>query len=139
MIVIYNEYITIKAKYINKLNLIKTLSHIFYKYNLQIRLQYLDLSFTYNDTYNWGGVASEKTLRNWQRVSNIRTQLNTTSNIVLGISPTSATNHGQWFFSDGLMLIDLTETFGAGNEPTKEWCDQNIPYFTGTISLKLNK
>lgn len=25
-----------------------------------------------------------------------------------------------------LMIIDLTETFGAGNEPTKEWCDENI-------------
>lgn len=24
------------------------------------------------------------------------------------------------------MLIDLTDTFGAGNEPTKEWCDSNI-------------
>lgn len=25
-----------------------------------------------------------------------------------------------------LILIDLTEAFGAGNEPTKEWCDNNI-------------
>lgn len=25
-----------------------------------------------------------------------------------------------------LMLIDLTDTFGAGNEPTKAWCEQNI-------------
>ena len=25
-----------------------------------------------------------------------------------------------------LMIIDLTDTFGAGNEPTKEWCDANI-------------
>jgi len=24
------------------------------------------------------------------------------------------------------ILVDLTETFGAGNEPSKEWCDQNI-------------
>lgn len=24
------------------------------------------------------------------------------------------------------MLIDLTETFGEGNEPSKEWCDNNI-------------
>lgn len=29
---------------------------------------------------------------------------------------------------DGVMLIDLTDTFGAGNEPTVEWCDENIPY-----------
>ena len=25
-----------------------------------------------------------------------------------------------------MMIIDLTDTFGVGNEPTKEWCDANI-------------
>lgn len=29
---------------------------------------------------------------------------------------------------DGLMLVDLTECFGQGNEPSLEWCDTNIPY-----------
>lgn len=24
------------------------------------------------------------------------------------------------------IMVDLTDTFGAGNEPTKEWCDENI-------------
>ena len=38
-----------------------------------------------------------------------------------------------WF--DGLMIIDLTSAFGAGNEPTKDWCDNNIPYFEGTIQF----
>lgn len=37
-----------------------------------------------------------------------------------------------WF--DGAMLIDLTACFGAGNEPTKEWMDENIPWFTGTYN-----
>lgn len=32
-----------------------------------------------------------------------------------------------------MLIIDLTETYGAGNEPTKEWCDEYIPYFEGTI------
>lgn len=31
---------------------------------------------------------------------------------------------------DGVMLIDLTEAFGAGNEPTQAWCN-TLPYFTG--------
>lgn len=35
-----------------------------------------------------------------------------------------------WF--DGAMLIDLTAGFGAGSEPTQEWCDANIPFFSGT-------
>lgn len=39
-----------------------------------------------------------------------------------------------WY--DGWMIIDLTEAFGSGNEPTKEWCDKNIPYFTGTYTHK---
>lgn len=42
-------------------------------------------------------------------------------------------------FVDGLMLIDLTEAFGEGNEPTKEWCDENIPYFEGSIEIKKRK
>lgn len=42
-----------------------------------------------------------------------------------------------WF--DGVMIIDLTKTFGAGNEPTLTWCNQNIPYFTGTKEIKIEK
>lgn len=38
-----------------------------------------------------------------------------------------------YVYVDGAMLIDLTATYGAGNEPTQEWCDANIPYFSGTI------
>lgn len=34
---------------------------------------------------------------------------------------------------NGVMLVDLTETFGAGNEPDKAWCDAHIPY-VGTAS-----
>lgn len=41
-----------------------------------------------------------------------------------------------WF--DGMMLIDLTATFGAGKEPTATWCDQNIPYFVGTKTIEIN-
>lgn len=37
---------------------------------------------------------------------------------------------------DGIMIIDLTEAFGAGNEPTKEWCDANIPFFEGEHLLE---
>ena len=38
-------------------------------------------------------------------------------------------------YFDGYTCINLTETFGAGNEPSKEWCDQNISYFYGTITI----
>lgn len=38
-------------------------------------------------------------------------------------------------YYDGLMLIDLTAAFGAGNEPDQEWCDKNIEYFNGTKTI----
>lgn len=34
-------------------------------------------------------------------------------------------------YFDGCMLIDLTAEFGAGNEPTKEWCDDHIRFTAG--------
>ncbi len=34
-----------------------------------------------------------------------------------------------------IMIIDLTSSFGTGSEPTKAWCDANIPeWFDGTLS-----
>lgn len=39
-----------------------------------------------------------------------------------------------------VMLINLTASFGSGNEPTKEWLDNNLEWFNGTISyLRLDK
>lgn len=42
-------------------------------------------------------------------------------------------------WTDGLMIIDLTASFGAGNEPTKEWMDLNIPYFNGSYTYEYNQ
>jgi len=36
------------------------------------------------------------------------------------------------------MLIDLTACFGSGNEPTKEWCDANIPYFLNSTTITVH-
>lgn len=38
-----------------------------------------------------------------------------------------------WY--DGVVLVDLTASFGVGHEPSLEWCDTNIPYFEGTKSI----
>ena len=38
-------------------------------------------------------------------------------------------------YVDGVGVIDLTAAFGEGNEPTKEWCDENIDYFNGTKTI----
>lgn len=34
------------------------------------------------------------------------------------------------------IIIDLTEAFGAGKEPTKEWCDRCIPFFEGSTTIE---
>lgn len=38
---------------------------------------------------------------------------------------------------DCITVIDLTAACGAGNEPTKEWCDANIPYFSGSYEVDI--
>ena len=40
-------------------------------------------------------------------------------------------------WTDCLMIIDLTAAFGVGNEPDQAWCDENIPYFDGSMSYTL--
>lgn len=39
-------------------------------------------------------------------------------------------------YIDDAMLIDLTAAFGAENEPTQEWCDTNIEYFSGNKTIQ---
>lgn len=34
-----------------------------------------------------------------------------------------------------LLIVDLTASFGAGNEPSKDWLDRNLPYFTGSYTV----
>lgn len=40
-------------------------------------------------------------------------------------------------WTDGLMIVDLTEAFGAGKEPNQQWCDENVPFFDGKMSLEV--
>lgn len=38
-------------------------------------------------------------------------------------------------WNDGMVLMDLTAAFGSGAEPSKEWCDANIPFFSGSMDV----
>lgn len=38
-------------------------------------------------------------------------------------------------YVDGLMICDLTQIYGAGNEPTQEWCDSNIRFIADTMLI----
>lgn len=42
---------------------------------------------------------------------------------------------GVELFFDDALVVDLTDVFGARNEPTKEWCDQNIEYFNTAAAI----
>lgn len=38
-------------------------------------------------------------------------------------------------YVDGVMLCDLTAIYGAGNEPSREWCDSNIRFIADTMLI----
>lgn len=42
------------------------------------------------------------------------------------------------FWIDDFLLIDLTEIFGAGNEPSKSWCDANIRTGISVQEIEMN-
>lgn len=44
---------------------------------------------------------------------------------------------GGEFSFGGVVVVDLTAAFGEGNEPTKEWCDENISWFDGTTYINI--
>ena len=75
----------------------------------------------------------------WNLVSGVRRR----SNYSEGYYPlklafdNGPSNNSTWL--DGLMLIDLTADFGAGNEPDKAWCDANLPYFSNKYNIKYDK
>jgi hypothetical protein len=57
----------------------------------------------------------------WTLVSNIITP---TYNVTAG--RLYIIEYSRPVYLSRFILIDLTDTFGSGNEPTKEWCDNNI-------------
>jgi len=38
-------------------------------------------------------------------------------------------------YIDAVIAIDLTQTFGSGNEPDSNWCSKHIKYFDGTAII----
>lgn len=55
--------------------------------------------------------------------------------IMLGVFDNQFTDLNVEAYFDSFILIDLTETFGEGNEPELEWCDENIIYFDNQTFL----
>jgi hypothetical protein len=79
--------------------------------------------------------AYHHTTGNWEMTSNTKAFTNVSGtwqirNFIVNSSTES--------YRKEPMLIDLTACFGAGNEPTKEWCDANISYFLGTNYIEID-
>lgn len=56
----------------------------------------------------------------------------TTETVAYTFETRNTPNFRGTYYFDNVFAVDLTETFGAGNEPTKEWCDEHLSYFEGT-------
>ena len=70
----------------------------------------------------------------WHRYSLVANRTSFSSgNYPLRFDYNNSNNNGTVYY-DGGMLIDLTASYGSGNEPSKEWLDENIEYFEGTVS-----
>lgn len=82
------------------------------------------------------GVNTTK-LNQWQRLSwrNVRSNWNDNYTAQFRFDFEGMASNTIAYIDDA-MLIDLTAAFGAGNEPTQEWCDTNIEYFAGNTTIQ---
>ena len=76
-------------------------------------------------------------LNQWQRLSwhNVRSNWNDNQTAQFRFDFEGMASNTIAYIDDA-MLIDLTAAFGAGNEPTQEWCDTNIKYFAGNTTIQ---
>lgn len=107
------------------------------RYDLMIEL----VGLVNGSRNTWYSVQGNKKQNIYSRISSLVELSNTENGLyfTLGRWLSSETiNSGNTYsvevYADGWMLIDLTATFGAGNEPSKEWCDKYINYFEGSIT-----
>jgi len=94
--------------------------------------------FPIAEPYFFEGVALS-TANKWNVISKVnnRSSFSTNSSTSYRVDYNNNNSAGVVYF-DGLMVVDLTETFGAGNEKSKECCDINIPFFEGTKDIIIN-
>lgn len=101
---------------------------------------YNDTSFYYDSVHHWYGFGGSQTnMQVWEKKSQIYTTPSVSSpQIYLAILPYSQADAVQECYADGVTLVDLTATFGVGNEPSKAWCDTNLNYFDGSQNFNLS-
>ena len=79
---------------------------------------------------------SEVTVTNaWNLKSGVFTPSYSTGYLSLGVA---LANIAKGYIKE-VMMVDLTSTFGSGNEPSKEWCDTNLTFYLTTGFSKINQ
>lgn len=105
--------------------------HVYYYsgwFEAQNAHSYPRITISPSNSWDWlstmNGVAGQS---GWQYLSS-RYANTTYTGLKVRWSYSPNATVGDTYHLDGLMIIDLTETFGKGSEPSKEWCDNNIPF-----------
>jgi hypothetical protein len=88
----------------------------------------------WSQTFNLSGVVTPTT--EWSNYSFRGIQSNTTGRLDILFGVTGSPAIGETLSISNVALINLTATFGAGNEPTKDQCDLLFAnYFEGTDNV----
>jgi len=95
---------------------------------------YSAYSYYYDNTEHWFNPNGtyQSNVNVWEHMGWIITSPSVSSQINIVVADYNRTDALQDCYADGVMVIDLTEAFGAGNEPSLEWCNENIDFFETT-------
>lgn len=90
----------------------------------------VDGTLYWDSTFDWSINSNEYV----KFSSMIMSQRSSDSCRISVVTVNNKNTDGQWLFIDNVVMVNLTATFGAGNEPSKEWCDKYINYFEGSTT-----
>ena len=98
---------------------------------------YIEANFIYDNVNHYKGIYQGVQTNTWTKKSKLINDISSNAITSFSICTSNVTDKTQDCYCDGALFLDLTESFGAGNEPSKEWCDANLDWFDGTISKEL--
>lgn len=85
----------------------------------------------YINLVTWNNLPTAST---WTKLSAYTTSTIDSASLFLHIPSTNISGNAYLYVTQ-LLFVDLTAAFGAGYEPSKEWCDANISFFNGTKTI----
>lgn len=130
----YRTYRSFDCKYTNGSNLIQYLpalysGHIYYfscYYNSTASSGNVTIGINAGGSLSSAQLYSGPTSGNWVKASKRFTMSTTVNDGTQRVFCWVGSGAGTSVYISKFILIDLTDTFGAGKEPSKEWCDNNI-------------